>query len=49
MHHWQFSREPIPQLDAIDSAITTGINLIFEKVRRDPFPTLNESMQDVYA
>jgi len=39
----------VSELDAIDSAITTEVNLVFEKVRTDPFPTLNESMQDVYA
>ena len=39
----------VSELDAIDSAITTEVSLVFEKVRRDPFPTLSESMQDVYA
>jgi TPP-dependent pyruvate/acetoin dehydrogenase alpha subunit len=39
----------VSELDAIDSAITTEVNLVFEKVRTDPFPTLSESMQDVYA
>jgi len=39
----------VSELDAIDYDITTEVNLVFEKVRTDPFPTLSESMQDVYA
>ena len=39
----------VSELDALDSAISTEVNLVFEKVRKDPFPTLSESMQDVYA
>jgi len=39
----------VSELDAIDFAITTEVNLVFEKVRTDPFPTLSESMKDVYA
>ena len=39
----------VSELDAIDSAITTEVKLVFEKVRTDPFPTLSDSMQDVYA
>ena len=39
----------LSELDAIDSAITTEVSLVFEKVRKDPFPTLSESIQDVYA
>ena len=39
----------VSELDAIDSAIATEVNLVFEKVRIDPFPTLSESMRDVYA
>ena len=37
------------ELDALDSAITTEVSLVFEKVRKDQFPTLSDSMQDVYA
>jgi TPP-dependent pyruvate/acetoin dehydrogenase alpha subunit len=37
------------ELDALDSAISTEVSLVFEKVQKDPFPTLSESMQDVYA
>ena len=39
----------VSQLDALDFAISTEVSLVFEKVRKDPFPTLSESMQDVYA
>lgn len=37
------------ELDVIDSSISAEINHVFEKVRKDPFPSLSESMQDVYA
>ena len=37
------------ELDAIESAISAEVYLVFEKVRTDPFPTLSDSMQDVYA
>lgn len=40
---------PVSELDEIDSAIYAEINLVFEKVRKDPFPTLSESIRDVYA
>jgi TPP-dependent pyruvate/acetoin dehydrogenase alpha subunit len=39
----------ITELDAIDTAIREELDLVFEKVRNDRFPTLAESMQDVYA
>ena len=37
------------ELDAIESAIAAEVNLVFEKVRKDQFPTLSDSMQDAYA
>jgi TPP-dependent pyruvate/acetoin dehydrogenase alpha subunit len=37
------------ELDAIDAGIREELDLVFEKVRNDRFPTLVESMQDVYA
>ena len=37
------------ELNAIESAVTTEVNLVFEKVRKDQFPTLSDAMQDVYA
>jgi TPP-dependent pyruvate/acetoin dehydrogenase alpha subunit len=39
----------LTELNKIDFVITAEVNLVFEKVRADPFPTLHESMQDVYA
>jgi TPP-dependent pyruvate/acetoin dehydrogenase alpha subunit len=40
---------PINEFTKIISAITAEVSFVFEKVREDPFPTLSESMQDVYA
>jgi pyruvate dehydrogenase E1 component alpha subunit len=39
----------VSELDAIESAITAEVNIVFEKVRKDQFPTLSDSMRDVYA
>jgi len=39
----------IDQLDAIDAGIKEELDLVFERVRNDRFPTLTESMQGVYA
>ena len=39
----------ITELDAIDAGIREELDLVFERVRNDRFPTLAESMQDVYA
>ena len=39
----------IDQLDAIDAGIKEELDLVFERVRNDRFPTLAESMQGVYA
>lgn len=39
----------ISELDSIDASIREELDLVFEKVRNDRFPTLAESIQDVYA
>lgn len=39
----------VNKFNEITAAITAEVNLVFEKVREDPFPTLSESMQDAYA
>jgi TPP-dependent pyruvate/acetoin dehydrogenase alpha subunit len=40
---------PVSEFDKILILITAEVNQVFEKVRKDPFPTLSESMQDTYA
>jgi pyruvate dehydrogenase E1 component alpha subunit len=40
---------PVSEFTKLESAIAAEVNFVFEKVREDPFPTLSESMQDVYA
>ena len=39
----------VNELNKIVSTITTEVNFVLQNVRKDPFPTLSESMQDVYA
>jgi TPP-dependent pyruvate/acetoin dehydrogenase alpha subunit len=40
---------PVGEFDKIVTLITAEVKQIFAKVRKDPFPTLIESMQDAYA
>ena len=40
---------PEQEIDAIDAKISSEVSAVFDQVRLDPFPTLEESMVDVYA